>query len=233
MVPQVRSILATAVVAAAVLLAAPTSAQAANGKATDSSTSCSSGRPVSQQYVFDQSTTEFDGGYSVAANCDVTNDVPRVVATVTPATASAMAAATCSTSYRVIHGAQSLQDIINLDIGSIRYGHESQLSGCLTRFTASRWKATGSGSLGWNHLTASSFGSYTSSLATVATGTASVGVHSDFLWCNLQVGQNFTMTTKLTSYQGGAWGATFTQSRTCSGTHMSTASHVDNVYAAW
>lgn len=67
--------------------------------------------------------------------------------------------------------------------------------------------------------------------AAYANGHASF--HSDFLWCNLQPGQNFTLYTTLKSVWQGSYDAFFTQSRVCSGTHMATAKKANLIRAAW
>jgi hypothetical protein len=57
------------------------------------------------------------------------------------------------------------------------------------------------------------------------TTAASGAFHSDFLWCNFEPGQNFIMTTEITTFKDGGFARDYRQNRQCAGTHKATESH--------
>lgn len=133
----------------------------------------------------------------------------------------------------IIQSSQTLQDIINIDISKFRYGHDRVWNGAQTYMKSGvRWKTADAGP-SWNHVTGSYFDLQETAWAASARGIAHGDFHSDFLWCNLQPGQNFTLKTTLTSHSDGGRSVAFTQSQTCSGTHMATAHKTSVVPGAW
>lgn len=139
-----------------------------------------------------------------------------------------------ASTQRVIHGSQTIQDIVNLDISRFRLARERAALSGQTKFTSTRYYHAWDGNLAWNHVSGVYIGPYTSSYtAFTASAYGNGRFHSDFLWCNLQPGQDFTMYTTLYSYGSGSYNVAFSQSRTCTGTHMATAKKMDTIYAAW
>lgn len=129
----------------------------------------------------------------------------------------------------VVHGSQTLQDIINIDIAKYRYGHDRVWdNAAYTYFKPIYGWMTASTSVAWNHPHTPVFDFFNSSWTYyAANGYGHADFHSDFLWCNLQTGQNFTLSTRLVSYWQGSYDANFSQSKTCSGTHMATRKWAD------
>lgn len=133
----------------------------------------------------------------------------------------------------IIQSSQTLQDVINIDIAKFRYGHDRVWNGSQTRMKASvRW-AYGQTGVAWNHPVGAWFDLQETAWATEARGVAHGDFHSDFLWCNFQPGQNFSMKSTLTSRRDGGRKVDFTQSATCSGTHMATAHKTSTTPGAW
>lgn len=119
-----------------------------------------------------------------------------------------------------IHSNQTVQDVINVDIATYRYHTDRHWDGYSTWFDSDLWgEATASPS--WNHAVDAVI-SYIGDAGS-STYSDSYGVfHSDFLWCNLQPGQDFVLTNRNTSYNDGRYAGTYWQSELCSGTHMAT-----------
>lgn len=89
------------------------------------------------------------------------------------------------------------------------------------------WYLRGSTSVSWNNPNGVFMdGYYGTPVNPVAWSYSHGNFHSDFLWCNFQPGQNFTMSTDLDSTIGGGYGAFFRQNRACGGTHMATSNWV-------
>jgi hypothetical protein len=143
-------------------------------------------------------------------------------------------AADCGYWGNVVHGSQTLQDIINIDIGKYRYGHDRNWNACSNISLFIQWWMVDSTSVSWNHPNTPVIDSFDSTWHTyAANGYGHGSFHSDFLWCNFQAGQNYNMYTNLVSYASGSYDAHFSQSRVCSGTHMATAKKADLTRAAW
>ncbi len=144
-------------------------------------------------------------------------------------------AAAGTTFGNVIHGSQTLQDVVNIDIGRYRYGHDRNWDTATgkTKFMSGWWMNSATGT-SWNHASTPVSDGYDSSwTSTAAYADGHGSFHSDFLWCNIQPGRNYTLYTTLKSSPGGGYNAYFTQSRTCSATHMATAKKADLNRAAW
>jgi len=131
-----------------------------------------------------------------------------------------------------IHSSQTMQDVVNIDIAKFQYHTDRVWDG------SNSWYKTGSGGSGpcvcpwwmrsstsvtWNHPVGYPYQSYHDTKPqTYASSLAGGNFHSDFLWCNFQAGQNYTMeNTHVSNYNGG-YTAYFYQNRACSGTHMAT-----------
>ena len=129
----------------------------------------------------------------------------------------------CGTIYgNYIHTSSTLQDIVNIDIANLRYHTDRKWDNCNTSFKSDRW-GTAYVSVRWNHIGGAGESWAQRGWRSRRTAKAYGKFHSDFLWCNMQSGQNFYLYNYNKTYAGGAYGATFRQSRTCSGTHMATA----------
>lgn len=141
----------------------------------------------------------------------------------------------CGAYGNVIHGAQTLQDVINIDIAEFRYGHDRNWSTCTgkTLFTFGNWWLQQLTEASWNHAVGNTITYYNSNWVTTAIGKSNGSFHSDFLWCNMQAGENFVLYTKLTSYNNGNYAGGYTQSDVCAGTHMATATKADLNWRAW
>ncbi|MDT4934563.1 MAG: hypothetical protein QOK11_2455 [Pseudonocardiales bacterium] len=154
--------------------------------------------------------------------------------TASAASQSVAIAASCGYWGNVVHGSQTLQDVINIDIGKYRYGHDRNWNACSNISKFIQWWMADSTSVGWNHPNTPVIDGYDSAWHTyAANGYGHGSFHSDFLWCNFQAGQNYNMYTNLVSYASGSYNAHFSQSRVCSGTHMATAKKADLTRAAW
>lgn len=154
--------------------------------------------------------------------------------TLTAAPATATIAATCGYFGNVVHGSQTLQDVVNIDIGKYRYGHDRNWNACSNISKFIQWWMVDSTSTSWNHPNTPVSDGYDSAWNTyAANGYGHGSFHSDFLWCNFQPGQNYNLYTNLVSYASGSYDAHFSQSRVCSGTHMATAKKADLIRAAW
>jgi hypothetical protein len=185
-------------------------------------------------------------GYSVDGNCNVTIDSAvqqapdaspliggeqvssaAVTARQRPATNMVeLNTTTAAVTYgNYIHTSQTLQDIVNIDIAKYRYHTDRKWNGTSTWF-GTDLKGVASTSITWNH-PVSAVINYIGGAGSATYSTSTGAFHSDFLWCNLQAGQNFTMQNKNTSYNDGTKNGNFTQSRTCSGTHMATSTWAD------
>ncbi|MFA5564531.1 MAG: hypothetical protein WC184_01385 [Acidimicrobiia bacterium] len=130
-----------------------------------------------------------------------------------------------------VRSSQTLQDILSIDIAKFKWTHDRQWDDV---YNATRFKAASeccdvywgesSTSVAWNHPVGAYFDTAdTTWQPTIARSFAHGSFHSDFLWCNLQPGQNFTLSTELQSWAPGGYDAKFRQSQTCSGTHMATS----------
>lgn len=120
-----------------------------------------------------------------------------------------------------------------LQFAKFRYGHDRVWDGSLTRFKQDvRW-GVGSTSVSWNHPVGACFDGQETAWAAEARSVAHGDFHSDFLWCNFQPGQNFTLKSSLITRPDGGRRVEFTQSATCSGTHMATAHKTSVVPGAW
>jgi hypothetical protein len=135
-----------------------------------------------------------------------------------------------------IRSSQTLQDIVNIDIAKLKFTHDrvwEDYYGGFVRFKAAgeswpyaTWWLQGSTSVGWNHPHTPVKDWHDVTWIPPYAGSAGHGdFHSDFLWCNLQPGQNFTLGTVLTAGANGAYNAAFGQSQVCSGTHMATSKY--------
>ena len=154
--------------------------------------------------------------------------------TASAASQSTATAASCGYWGNVVHGSQTLQDVINVDIGKYRYGHDRNWNACSNISKFIQWWMVDSTSVSWNHPNTPVSDGYNSAWRTyAANGYGHGSFHSDFLWCNFQAGQNYNMYTHLVSYASGSYDAHFSQSRVCSGTHMATAKKADLRRAAW
>ena len=170
--------------------------------------------------------------FEVSDSCSVSVLEHNEVGKAAPVMRSTISVAANRT-FKVIHSSQTIQDIVNLDISRFRYTHERGLYNGMTSFTGWRLKNAWAGNLSWNHVTGSIYGTYTSSdTQYIASAYAHGSFHSDFLWCNLQPGQDFILYTRLKSMPT-TYDVEFTQSRTCSGTHMATAKKMDTTYNQW
>jgi hypothetical protein len=124
-----------------------------------------------------------------------------------------------------IYSSQTLMDAVWIDVGKFQWFNDRVWDGSMTRFKGfGEYYGSASTSKHWNHPNYAAVTRQDTSAGTQAVSTAYGRFHSDWLWCNLQPGQNWTMTTTLTSYKDGGYDVRRTQSRTCSGTYMSTSS---------
>lgn len=132
-----------------------------------------------------------------------------------------------------IRSSQTLQDIASIDIAKWKWTHDRVWDDvAATRFKVAGedgsnyvWWGQASTSLSWNHAVGAYYdGADTSFCSNCVANSYSHGTfHSDFLWCNFQPGQDFNLYTTLDSISGGGYDAHFSQSATCSGTHMATS----------
>jgi hypothetical protein len=106
----------------------------------------------------------------------------------------AVPATDCTTWGNVVHGSQTLQDVVNIDIGKYRYGHDRNWNACWNQSIFYNWWMVDSTSTSWNHPNAPVIDSFDSTWHTyAANGYGHGSFHSDFLWCNFQPGQNYNM----------------------------------------
>lgn len=238
----------TSLISIVALVGAATAATAAasepNPDALAATAQCSSGLTT----LPDASSKELVEGvvysdvYEIGDDCSTSIVSHTEVPDVKGASASAISAIAPSPqavvyTSNVIHSSQTLQDAVNLDILRFRYAHEATVQSgtglSYVKFTTWRMVNSWNGNLAWNHASTPSYGPYTSTYTTsAATAQASGAFHSDFLWCNLQPGQNFTLYTTLTR-SPGSYSASFSQSKTCSLTHMATAKKMNTTYNQW
>ena len=134
----------------------------------------------------------------------------------------------------VIHGSQTVSDVVFIKVARFRYGHERIWNGIHTSFTNNYWM-TSSTDPSWNHPKGTKLVRHdTTPSKDIARTSAKASFHTDFAWCNaLPNEQDFTLYTHFTSAPNGDHGVSFTQSKICPGVHMSTEEKVDTIRAAW
>ncbi len=123
-----------------------------------------------------------------------------------------------------IHSSGTLQDIVFVDISRVRYHTDRKWDGS-TSWWGAAWagQCNAGANTPWNHLVSCVAWDLSDHAPTVETA-AQGEFHSDWLWCNLQAGQNFAMINDHQSAWQGSFAAFFFQTKTCSGTHMTTQS---------
>jgi hypothetical protein len=137
--------------------------------------------------------------------------------------------------YDWLHTSQTLQDIINIDITKLRFDGRRRWNGSYTAFTGDWW-AQAQAPRSWNHVASGPFLDALDETANAGTanGRVHANYHSDFVWCNFEPGQNFTMTTAMTTKKDGNMARTYSQNRQCAGTHKATrSSHDQNAPDGW
>lgn len=134
-----------------------------------------------------------------------------------------------------VRSSQTLQDVFNVDIAKWKWTHDRvwdtvttktrfKVPGTCSSSPTGCWWGQSSTSVTWNHPRSANFATADTAWKTGTASSIGFGeFHSDFLWCNHQPGQNFRLTTEVKSWNPGGYDAKFTQSRTCSGTHMATS----------
>jgi len=153
-------------------------------------------------------------------------DLPRetVVLTVEASEAGGIANGGATTNAQTVgnwvHSSQTQLDVINIDIARFRYLRDRKWDGGQT-WWGNGWLA-GNTEKAWNHPVGVQH-HWTQGPGISAATEGSGDFHSDFLWCNLQEGQNFRLSTTMTTFKNGDRGASFRQSQNCFGTHMATA----------
>lgn len=124
----------------------------------------------------------------------------------------------------VIHGSQTLLDVVGITVARYQYSHDRVWDNIGYSYFKWDWWMTQDVSVSWNHNVGSPVMYNYDSAWTFnqAHGVGAASFHSDFLWCNFQAGQNFKEYNVLYSNWNGTYSAQFSDSTLCSGLHHAT-----------
>ena len=123
-----------------------------------------------------------------------------------------------------IHSSSTLLDPPSIDIAKVLYHTDRRWNNASTEWKTDLWGEGDEGKKACNHYLGGAI-EYIGAAAYVPESTTTEfrgDFHSDFLHCNFQRGQNFSMWNKNRSYGDGRYDAHFRQSQVCSLTHMAT-----------
>lgn len=123
-----------------------------------------------------------------------------------------------------VHSSSTLLDPPSIDIAKVLYHTDRRWDGNYTEWKTDLWGEGDEGNKAWNHYLGGAIEDIGigASLPQSTTTEFRGDFHSDFLHCNFQTGQNFSMWNRNRSYGDGRYDAHFRQSKVCSLTHMAT-----------
>lgn len=115
-----------------------------------------------------------------------------------------------------VHTKHTIQDILQLDVGELRYHTDRKWNDCITQFKADRWESADTW-FSWNEVVAVGEAWYQSG---TSSSSRSAKAYADFYTDFFACGEEYSLANKHKVYPGGYYSGTFIQQDLCWTAHV-------------